>query len=349
MTCSAITGPVFKNHDCTGHAECHARLISISAKLPDSIRIHEPVVAEQADLERVHKPGYLSWLQRQCRKNEDFCFLDDYTTTGGYLEQNQFIRGYIDPNTYINPCSYEVATYAAGSAVDAVERALSGECCFALVRPPGHHADADNAMGFCLLNNAAVAAGHALTAVDRVAIVDWDAHHGNGTQNIFYANGNVLYCSVHQEDSFPHTGMAGETGTGNGAGCIINVPLPQGSGIGEYSCAFHRIIIPALQRFRPDFILISAGQDTLADDPVGNMSLTPPDIGLLATMVRGVSDVPLALVLEGGYGPSHPAAIRSIFDGLEGRIPDRTLPAPSDAIRERIRKIARLHRLSGIS
>jgi len=204
-------------------------------------------------------------------------------------------------------------------------------------------------MGFCLLNNAAVAAGHALTAVDRVAIVDWDAHHGNGTQNIFYTSDRVLYCSVHQEDAFPHTGAAEETGTGKGTGCNVNVPLPRRSGVAEYSCAFSSIVVPSLVRFRPDLIVISAGQDMLADDPVGNMNLAPADTGLLAGMIRRSSDAPLALVLEGGYGPSHPAAIRAIFDGLEGRVPDNTPPAPPEAIRDRIGRIARLHRLPGIS
>ena len=346
MTCSAITGPVFRDHDCEGHVECHARLVSIRAGLPEGIPVHPPVAASDADLERVHRRGYLAWLKRQCRKNADFCFLDDYTLTGGYMEQNRFVRGYIDPNTYVNPCSYEVATFAAGSAAAAVDRALSGEPCFALVRPPGHHAGSTNAMGFCLLNNAAVAAGYARTAVDRVAIVDWDNHHGNGTQEIFYADDRVLYCSVHQEDSFPHTGAAEETGTGRGTGTTINVPLPGKSTVAEYWCAFTRIVIPALRRFRPSLILISAGQDMLADDPVGGMKLTPADTGLLASLVRAADpDIPLALVLEGGYGPSHPDAIRCIFEALGGDEmagpPGPALPA----VRDRVRHIARLHGL----
>lgn len=345
--CSAITGQVFRDHDCSGHHECHARLISILNGLPPDLRIHDPVAAVPGDLERVHKPGYLRWLERQCRKNAAFCLLDDYTLTGGYMDNNQFVPGYIDQNTYINPCSYEVATYAAGSSVLAVERALSGETCFALVRPPGHHADADNAMGFCLLNNVAVAAGYALSMVDRVAIIDWDVHHGNGTQNIFYRNGRVLYCSVHQEDSFPHTGAINETGSGRGAGCCINVPLPRKSGISEYSCVFDHIFIPALRRFRPDLILISAGQDMLADDPVGDMLLTPPDIGVLTGKVLGSGDTPLALVLEGGYGPSHPDAIRSILAALGGEVPELTAPAPAGPVRDLVHRIRKLHRLSG--
>jgi len=344
--CSAITGQVFQDHDCSGHHECHARLVSIHNALPDDIRIHEPIAADPKDLARVHNPGYLRWLERQCRKNAAFCLLDDYTLTGGYMEQNQFVPGYIDQNTYINPCSYEVATFAAGSAVRAVERALSGETSFALVRPPGHHADADNAMGFCLLNNVAVAAGSALTAVDRVAIVDWDVHHGNGTQNIFYHDGRVLYCSVHEEGAFPHTGAIDETGAGRGAGCTINVPLPRQSGIAEYSCVFDHVFIPALRRFDPDLILISAGQDMLSDDPVGNMQLTPQDIGVLTGRILAGSDAPLALVLEGGYGPSHPAAIQNIFAALAGHVPEMAVSSPAPPVRHLVRRIRQLHRLA---
>ena len=137
-----------------------------------------------------------------------------------------------------------MATHAAGSAIAAVERTLDGESCFALVRPPGHHAAAAWAMGFCLINNTAIAAAKALTLVDRVAIIDWDVHHGNGTQDIFYNNGRVLYCSTHQEDAFPHTGHIEETGTGSGTGFTINAPLPRKSTIADYSFVFKEVFLP---------------------------------------------------------------------------------------------------------
>jgi len=346
MKCSAITGPVFKNHDCQGHSECHDRLVTALAGLPANITIHEPVQATRQDLERVHVPGYLTWLEQQCIKNSNLCTLDEYIYTGGYFEKNEIRTGYIDPNTYINPCSYEVATYAAGSAVAAVERSLAGETCFALVRPPGHHAEADRAMGFCLLNNAAVAAAHALTAVDRVAIIDWDAHHGNGTQKIFYDEDRVLYCSVHQKETFPHTGFIEETGSGRGKGFTINAPLRQDSAIADYYRVFTEIFIPALRRFRPDLVIISAGQDILADDPVGSMKLVPDDIGILTSLVRGAGDFPLTLVLEGGYGPSHDGAIRSIFAALNGAGPIAVPEGmPVKATLETVRLLKKQHLL----
>ena len=347
MKCSAVTGDVFRSHDCRGHRECHDRLVSILSGLPDHLKRHEPVPASVEDLGRVHVPGYLAWLERQCVRHAGSCLLDDYIYTGGYLEQNQIVPGFLDANTYINPCSYEVASYAAGSAIDAVDRSLDGECCFALVRPPGHHAEADRAMGFCLLNNAAVAAAHALGHVDRVAIIDWDAHHGNGTQNIFYDSNRVLYCSVHQKDIFPHTGLIPETGRHEGEGYTINAPLARHAGIADYACVFSEIFVPALERFRPDLVIVSAGQDMLADDPLDCMSLSPADTGSLTAWVRDAGAGALALVLEGGYGPSHPEAVRRIFDTLERDLP-AGIPAgtPGAATAETVRLLKKLHRLS---
>jgi acetoin utilization deacetylase AcuC-like enzyme len=262
-------------------------------------------MASREDLERVHTPEYIRWLQAIAASS-----------------------WYIDPNTYVTADSFMVASYAAGSAIAAVERALDGEHCFAIIRPPGHHAERDQAMGYCLINNAAVAAAVALQDVHRVAIVDWDLHHGNGTQQIFYSSDQVLYCSVHQEGIFPRTGWVDEVGTGQGKGFSINAPLKTGGGIADYRAVIESVFIPALQRFDPDLLIISAGQDPLIDDHEGGMELLPGDFGVLTrAFVEGIN-LPLALILEGGYGPSLGEAVAHIFRALEGsfEIPEATPP-----------------------
>jgi acetoin utilization deacetylase AcuC-like enzyme len=239
-----------------------------------------------------------------------------------------------------------VATYAAGSAIAAAELALDGENCFALVRPPGHHAAAAWAMGFCLINNIAIAAAKALKMVNRVAIIDWDVHHGNGTQDIFYNNGRVLYCSTHQEDAFPHTGHIEETGTGAGTGFTINAPLARKSTIADFDLVFNEVFLPAIARMDPDLIMISAGQDVLSDDPVGDMQLVPADLGYLTGLVLDAADMPLALVLEGGYGPSQGEAVRNIFDALGGsRFPCGNR-APGKKTLALVSRLQRIHNLS---
>ncbi|MDD1684298.1 MAG: histone deacetylase, partial [Methanoregula sp.] len=301
-----------------GHVECWDRLMGIIDRLPEHVTRRDPVPAVPGDIERVHHPGYLRWLRQQCEKNIRYDFVHDFEFIGGVFCQNSLNSGYIDENTYINPHSYDVATHAAGSAIAAVERTLDGESCFALVRPPGHHAASAWAMGFCLINNTAIAAAKALKLVNRVAIIDWDVHHGNGTQDIFYNNGRVLYCSTHQEDLFPHTGHIGETGTGHGTGFTINAPLPCRSTIADIALVFSEVFLPAIARMDPDLVIISAGQDVLSDDPVGGMQLVPEDLGYLTGLVLDATRMPLALVLEGGYGPSHGAAVQKIFAALSG-------------------------------
>ena len=162
------------------------------------------------------------------------------------------------------------------------------------------------------LNNAAIAAAWALLRVARVAIIDWDVHHGNGTQHIFYDTDRVLYCSVHRS-LFPGTGSREETGAGAGEGSTVNVPLTPGSGRDASREAFDGVILPATESFDPDLILISAGQDPLADDPLGGMRLQPPDFGMFTKRVCSIAKKPPALVLEGGYGPSHGEAIAEIL------------------------------------
>ncbi|MGB9177274.1 MAG: histone deacetylase [Methanoregula sp.] len=345
MKYCAITGPIFEQHDCKGHVECWDRLMGIIDRLPHHITRRDPIPAAPGDIERVHHPGYLKWLRQQCEKNVRYDFIHDFQFIGGSFYQSSLHSGYIDENTYINPHSYDVATHAAGSAIAAVERTLDGESCFALVRPPGHHAAATWAMGFCLINNVAIAAAKALTQVDRVAIIDWDAHHGNGTQDIFYTNDRVLYCSTHQEDTFPHTGNIEETGSGPGTGFTINAPLPRKSTIADYSFVFNEVFMPAIARMKPDLIIISAGQDILSDDPVGNMQLVPEDMGFLTRLVLDATSMPLTLVLEGGYGPSHAAAVRNIFEALGGARFSCGNLAPNKKTLGLVSRLQRIHNL----
>ncbi len=294
--CSVLTAPVFRLHDNPGHPENQTRLEKALSGVPQNILRFTAEPAALADVGTIHNPYYLSWLEQRCAATKEI--------------------GYLDADTYITPHSFEVALHAAGAAIGAAERSVDGEHCFAMVRPPGHHAGYDRAMGFCLLNNSAIAAARLLTCVDRVAIIDWDVHHGNGTQSAFYSSDRVLYCSTQQENLFPYSGSTDETGIGAGRGYTINAPLQIGSGIADYYHVFSEVFVPALERFRPDAVIVSAGQDILADDPLGGMRIMPGDFQLLTDMVAGAAGVPLALVLEGGYGDSVGPAISHIFAAL---------------------------------
>ena len=319
MRSSVIYGDVFTRHDMEAHPESGSRLRVALSGVPENVRWRAPVRATESDLERVHRPEYIRWVRELARGT---CFLDT--------------------NPYV-PChSFEAALYAAGSTFAAVERALDGEHLFALVRPPGHHAEPDRAMGFCIFNNAAVAAAKALESVDRVAILDWDLHHGNGTQTAFYGSDRVLYCSVHQENSFPKTGWLDEIGTSAGRGYTLNAPLAPGCTIADYQYVFDEVFIPALTRFRPDALIISAGQDALSDDEHGGMNLEPEDYGVLAGMLIDGTDLPLALTLEGGYGPSLGKAIGEIFSALSGKrvVPvERPLHRSTERVVEILKKV----------
>jgi acetoin utilization deacetylase AcuC-like enzyme len=200
-------------------------------------------------------------------------------------------------------------------------------------------------MGFCLINNIAVAAAWALERIDRVAIVDWDVHHGNGTQDIFYEDSRVLYCSVHQWNAFPGTGRLEEAGRGKGSGCTLNVPLPPGSTGADYALVFSEVFIPAMLRFNPELILVSAGQDILADDPLGGMAVEPENTGALTRMLITAVLSPLALILEGGYGPSHGAAINAIYRALQGEAIASPAGEAGDMTGRIVREARTIHRL----
>ncbi len=243
-------------------------------------RVAAPRPATRRELERVHSTRYIDLIASSAGQ------------PGRML----------DPDTFTSPDSYDVALLAAGAAVQAMEHALDhGDPSFALVRPPGHHAEHDRAMGFCLFNNIAVAAAAALArGLTRVAIVDIDVHHGNGTQAAFYEDPRVLYVSTHQYPFYPGTGAADETGAGAGLGFTLNVPLPAGSTDGDYVRAYEGIVA-RLRDYRPELLLISAGFDAHAEDPLASMFMTEKGYARIARMLVDAAACAVALVAEGGY------------------------------------------------
>jgi len=214
----------------------------------------------------------------------------------------------LDQDTYTSPDSYEVALLAAGAAIDAIERVMGGshKVALALVRPPGHHAERHRAMGFCLFNNVAVAAAHARTlGAERVAIVDFDVHHGNGTQHQFEDDPSVLYVSLHQWPYYPGTGASAETGVGAGRGFTVNLPLEAGAVDADYRLVFDEVVVPVLRQFKPDVLLVSAGFDAHERDPLANMRLTTASFGAMTSELGRLAEEccqgRMALVTEGGY------------------------------------------------
>jgi acetoin utilization deacetylase AcuC-like enzyme len=215
----------------------------------------------------------------------------------------------LDPDTHLSAGSVPAAYLSAGSALQAVTAVVKGETkrAFALARPPGHHAEHDRAMGFCVFNNVAIAAEHARQELgcERVLIVDWDVHHGNGTQHLFEKRKDVLVFNAHQWPLYPDTGAVDEVGVGEGMGYTVNVPLPEGCGDGDYARVFRELLVPVAEAFRPDLVLVSAGFDAHRDDPLGGMLVTEEGFANLCAVMRGIADRcaggRLAMILEGGY------------------------------------------------
>ena len=282
----------FKLHNTGQHPECALRLTTIETMLKKSGLLDDmtcvPVTSvEDADLLRVHSAEHLNSVRA-------------FAKNGG---------GRIDVDTVMSPESADVAWLACGAAVDAVIRVTAGEdkSAFCLVRPPGHHALPDSSMGFCLLGNAAVAARTAVQrlGLSRVLVVDWDVHHGNGTQDVFYEDEKVGFFSTHRFPFWPGTGRKAETGRGAGLGTTFNLPLRFGIGRREYLSAFESMLTAAADRIRPELVIISAGFDAHADDPVGSLELETEDFEPLTKLVQQVADTHadgrLVSLLEGGY------------------------------------------------
>ena len=245
----------------------------------------------------------------------------------------------LDPDTFVSAASYDVALLAAGGCVDLALRVARGaaRAGFAAVRPPGHHAEGDRAMGFCLFNNAAIAARAVQreAGVERVLVLDWDVHHGNGTQHTFETDPSVLYVSTHQYPFYPGTGAAGEIGIGRGEGATLNVPMPAGCGDAEYIGVFQRVIAPAARAFRPDYWIVSCGFDAHEDDPLAAMRVTQSGYAALTAIVRALADElsggRMLFVLEGGY------SLRGLREGVDALLAGLLAEAPAPPARDRPR------------
>ena len=291
--------PSSLEHDPTvrspGHPDAPERIGAVEAAMERlewlGCEVREAPAATESELRLVH-------AARQVTTIHDLC------AAGG---------GQIDADTYVGEASYEAALHAAGGACDLVRALMRGEdrAGFSALRPSGHHAGHDYAMGFCLFNNVAIATELAIRelGVERVLIVDWDVHHGNGTAHIFRRRSDVLFASIHQLGLFPGTGAVGDAGSGDGLGYTINIPVPAGSGEEVWVSALEHVIVPAALEFAPQLVLISAGFDAHRQDPLGDCELAASSFAQMACHVRELAvrvDAPVGAVLEGGY---HPAAL----------------------------------------
>lgn len=290
-----IAHPDFSRHDTGfGHPERPGRLHAIQSRLEETglgnrLLDIAPRILEPDWLENVHTSRHVADVQRRCEQNTRLMDAGD---------------------TFICPASFEVGRLAAGAACEAVDAVMDdrSDAVFCATRPPGHHAERDRAMGFCLFNNAAVAARYIQDAhrLERILIIDWDVHHGNGTQHIFEEDPTVFYFSVHQYPHYPwFSGGSGETGIGAGKGTNLNAPLPAGSGDEQFLRAFDELLAPEMERFLPEFVIVSAGFDAHVDDPLSGTGVTEDGFAGMTRKARQIARLyandRLISVLEGGY------------------------------------------------
>ena len=297
------------HHTGAGHPECAERLSVTMAHLSalplyDELKHYEPLPVEQELIEANHSSAYLTRARQTCAGGSTF--LDSLDVT-------------------VSEESYDVALKAAGATLALAEGVINEEISngFALVRPPGHHAEHDQAMGFCILNNVAILARYlqAVHGLDKVLVLDWDVHHGNGTQHTFEEDPSVLFASTHQYPFYPGTGAWSETGIGKGRGATLNCPMRAGSDDKDYEAAFMEKILPAIDQFKPEFIIISAGFDAHRDDPLGEINLSAGFYGWMTDRVMEMADKHaggrIVSVLEGGYNLAMlPLCIEEHLKGL---------------------------------
>jgi acetoin utilization deacetylase AcuC-like enzyme len=343
MKTGLVYDPIYLEHDTGDHVENSRRLVEAMSHLKET-GIKEKLVSLPArpalleELEMIHASEYISYVKAKAEK-------------GG---------GWLDADTVMSPKSYDVALYAAGGVLAAVEAVMKGEVenAFALVRPPGHHAVRDRAMGFCIFNNVAIAARFALDklSLDRVLIADFDVHHGNGTQDAFYADPRVLYFSTHQYPHYPGTGWIDETGTGKGEGTTVNFPMVGGWGDEEYSRAFREVLVPVARRLQPQLILVSAGFDAHWADQLAMMRVSITGFAQMSMILKDLAGElcrgRLVYALEGGYNLRVVAfSVNAIFDVLLGssKIDDPLGRASAarkpEGFAEHIREIKRIHHI----
>jgi len=271
-----------------GHPESPQRLIAIEEEIADlknRLKLIKPRKATAREIALVHDPYYPQEIMDLC-------------SAGGT---------YLDPDTPCSVFSYEAATYAVGAGLEAIDKIKEGEIysAFAAVRPPGHHAEYSKAMGFCIFNNIAIAARYAqLQGFKKVFIIDFDAHHGNGTQKAFYDDDTVFYFSTHQYPFYPGTGSADERGTGKGLGYTYNIPLPAGTGDEVYFKIYNETLPALIKSFQPEIILVSAGYDLHKEDPLAMLNVSTEGIGKIVEGILKSYNVPTLFMLEGGYNLS---------------------------------------------